>query len=99
MMRTVTTMRNLTKVGNSYAIILDREFIKNILNGQLQANLTVDLVNQEAKIHPTTNITKKVEDTLQTSKSLSARISPELQEWTQQFLDENKDALKELANL
>ena len=96
--------QKIIKVGNSYAVTLDKEFLDQnslhdggILIAQYDASsahvsfTTPDHLAAQ-NIHGRLSHEEK-------KAVLASKITPELEEWTENFLKENKEALEELANL
>jgi len=95
--------QKIIKVGNSYAVTLDREFVDR---SQLQDGS--DLIAKYDE--DTSSVTFATPDTYAASQGrplqlaekkavYSTKLTPELTKWTENFLKENAQSLKELANL
>lgn len=95
--------QKLIKVGNSYAVTIDAEFIKRNslkVGESMVATYRTDTpgvsfvpseqqhaVSQEA-----------LNDTFRKS-ALASSITPEFQKWVKDFYEENEEAMEKLANL
>lgn len=101
---TKTKTQKIIKVGNSYALTLDKKFVdKNRLKigepmvAQYSATssaMSFSRPEDLAKTKPQGKLTKEEKRTV-----LNSQITPELREWTDNFLKENAEAMQELANL
>jgi hypothetical protein len=95
--------QKIIKVGNSYAITIDKTFADRC---RLQEGSELIAKYDE----DTSSVTFATPDKYAASQPkplgvaektavYSSKIDPELRKWTEDFLKENEDALKELANL
>lgn len=99
-MKQFTKRQKLIKVGNSYAVTLDKEFVR-------QANLTelhdVTVVYSPdkgavslAKNH--TELPASLREQHEEKALFYSKISPELQKWTDEFLTTHEEALEKLSH-
>lgn len=108
-MKDFTKTQKVIRVGNSYAVTLDSKFVKE---NNLQAGQQIIgsySASHVAYAAPATKVLKLRGDTdLKYGKKLTtteqravmhSKVTPELKDWTDGFLAENKQALEELANL
>lgn len=103
MSNTKIKYQKIIKVGNSYAVTLDSDFIKrnNLKVGEAMAatyrtdkpGVSFVSSDQEKNFSP-----QEMQETFKKS-TLAAQITPELQDWVEEFYKENKEAMEELANL
>lgn len=99
--------QKLLKVGNSYAISLDSEFVKQTrLDKNAQVTVVYDAEKKQAGIHVSdaSAIQYSVESPKKLTEKqrrnyLSSEITPEFQQWVKRTLEEDKKAMEELANL
>lgn len=89
-MDVITKHQKIIKVGNSYAVTIDKQFVQRYFPHGSEVEVQMNLENGEVFFRPATK---------KNGKTLIQSISPELQEWTQKFLIENGEALKKLAHL
>lgn len=97
-----TKVQKLIKVGNSYALTIDKKFVDSFVKETPPTyQVTYSTEPLAITISPTTPTNSKSNPASidQKSKELASKISPELEQWTKDFLKENKQALTELANL
>lgn len=103
MSNTKTKYQKIIKVGNSYAVTLDSTFVKrhNLRVGEPMA-ATYRTDQPGVSFVPNTQAQpaseQQMSETLKKSR-LAASITPELEQWTKKFLEDNKQAMEELANL
>jgi antitoxin component of MazEF toxin-antitoxin module len=97
--------QKIIKVGNSLAITLDRDFVNKTeikAGDEVAVNYQPDqkVVSYAPVAH---NGAAKVSDApnqkYQAGAKLASTITPELEAWVENFLEENKEAMKKLANL
>lgn len=100
----VSKTKNFIKVGNSFAVIVDRSFVDRYFDGG-KAPITMDLDVEQRKVSfsPAQNATgstqnKKLTKTQKTAV-LESKLSKEFRDWVEKSLDEDEQALKELAHL
>ena len=96
--------QKIIKVGNSYAVTLDKEFVD-----RTQMKDGSDLIAKYDE--DTASVTFATPLSYAASQGgrplmlgertaiYATKVDAELKEWTDQFLEENAEALKELANL
>lgn len=95
--------QKIIKVGNSYAVTLDKEFVD-----RCQMKDGSDLIAKYDE--DTASVTFATPDTYAASQGrplqlaekkavYTTKVNSELEEWTDKFLKENAQALEELANL
>lgn len=90
----ITKTQKLIKVGNSYAVTIDKQFVQQHFSSQPQAEIKIDMDRGEFSVRPAI-----ASGSRNVKHALSEKITPELQQWTQKFLRDNKEALEKLANL
>lgn len=95
--------QKIIKVGNSYAVTLDRTFVDRC---QLKdgSDLIARYDEDQAAVTfatPTTYSATQTQPLNVAEKTAvyATKITPELQEWVKKFLEENEESMKELANL
>lgn len=99
---TKTKTQKIIKVGNSYAVTLDKKFVDKV---GLEVNDTVSMsyhTNPSRVVVSTLNkksasLKDKRLSKAEKEQALASRITPELQEWVKDFIEENQEALDELA--
>lgn len=100
MAQTKVKTQKIIKVGNSYAVTLDKKFMDA---SGLQVN---DSVAVQYSVDPPGNIT--IDPTVPAAfnasdknkkrrEYLASKITPELKEWVDTFIEENQEALDKLA--
>jgi antitoxin component of MazEF toxin-antitoxin module len=99
-----TKQQKVIKVGNSYAVTLDKK-----LADALQIRDGDPLIARYSERSKVISFAKPSPGVKQvTSQQLShdeqstyvlSQVTPELAEWTENFLEENKEAMEKLANL
>ncbi len=96
--------QKIIKVGNSLAVTLDRDFVTQtgVKHGdEVAVNYQADQkVVSYAPVEPSgaMEVAESMEKYNAKAK-VAAVVTPELEEWTENFIEENKQALKKLANL
>ena len=100
-----TTSQKIIKVGNSYAITLNKEFVeKTKLHKQSQVSVRYDqhapqaiciLRDSSEFLYDTSKKLSKEEK----AHYLASEITPEFQTWVQQTLEEDKESMRTLANI
>jgi antitoxin component of MazEF toxin-antitoxin module len=95
--------QKIIKVGNSYAVTLDKEFVDRCQmqdGSELIAKYDEDTASVTFATPATYAASQGRPLQLAEKKAVySTKINPELEAWTKKFLEENAEALKELANL
>lgn len=98
----VKTQKTL-KVGNSVALTIDAEFVRSqhIESGDtFVVRYASDGIVTLIPAKKLGEIARMEGKTIQEqSQAISSKITPELVEWTKNFLAENEEAMRELANL
>jgi len=92
--------QKLIKVGNSYAVTLDKEFVNRADLSQLH-DVTVVYTPDAGTVSLAKNQTDMPEDSRFVSEQkavLYGKISPELQKWTDEFLVTHAEALEKLSH-
>jgi antitoxin component of MazEF toxin-antitoxin module len=90
-----TKKQKLIKVGNSFAVTIDKQMIARHFSATPEVDVRMDLDTGEIVVRPA-----KTDSVIAHKKaSLSSKVTPELQEWTQKFLIENAESLEKLANI
>ncbi len=95
--------QKIIKVGNSFAVTLDRKFLDRCRlqeGSDLIANYDEDTASVTFAT-PTTYAASQGRP-LQVAEQkavYNTKITPELEAWTENFLKENAEAMKALANL
>src|SRR5688572_20171559 len=95
--------QKIIKVGNSYAVTLDKEFIDR--TQQKEGSPLIAKYDED-----TSSVTFSKPATYAASQQrplmvaeqkavYMTKITPDLQKWTEDFIKENAEALEELANL
>lgn len=97
--------QKIIKVGNSLAITLDRDFVvqTGVKHGdQVAVNYQSDQkvvsyapVNSPGAI----GVAEKAVQKYEAKAKLASAVTPELEAWVDNFLEENKEAMEKLANL
>lgn len=103
-MDAVTKNQKLIKVGNSYAVTVDPQFLKE---NKLEAGsvLTLRYASDGSFITLIPGkSTKQIEGSPKLNQAeqaavLESRVSPEFRLWVEKSLEEDAKAMKELANL
>jgi hypothetical protein len=95
--------QKIIKVGNSYAVTLDKKFIDRT---QMQegSDLIAKYDEDTSSVtfaSPGTYAASQARPLLVAEKKAiyTTKVSPELEKWTEEFLKENKEAMEALANL
>lgn len=101
---TQTKTQKIIKVGNSYALTLDKKFVD-----RTHLKIGEPMVAQYSATSSAMSFARpedlaKIKDSGKLSQAdkravLNSKITPELRNWTDNFLKENAQAMKELANL
>ncbi|MDQ3008012.1 MAG: AbrB/MazE/SpoVT family DNA-binding domain-containing protein [bacterium] len=95
--------QKIIKVGNSYAVTLDKEFIDRTqmaAGSQLIAKYDEDTASVQFAAPATYAAAQGKPLQLAEKKAVYAsKVTPELEKWTENFLKENQEALEKLANL
>lgn len=93
--------QKIIKVGNSLAVTLDADFVKQTglkAGDTMAASYKPDhkvLSLAESADH---SFGASLIDT-ESEATLAGKITPELQQWTEEFLADNKEAMDKLKNL
>ncbi len=99
------TSQKIIRVGNSYAITLDKDFIEKT---KLYKQSHVSVRYDENAPQTIAILRDSSEFSYETSKKLSkeekakyliSEITPEFQHWVQQTLEEDKESMQVLANI
>lgn len=93
-----TPTKKIIKIGNSYGVTLERSLLEKS-NMKLGDPLTLRVEQGEIVISPVKKEKAKKQVARERRTTLRSKISPELQQWTEEFLKENAQALEELAHL
>jgi antitoxin component of MazEF toxin-antitoxin module len=97
--------QKIIKVGNSLAMTIDKDFVAQTgikVGDQVAVNYQPDakvvsyapVANSGASV-----LAEKAVSGYEAKSKLASAITPELEAWTKKFLEENKEAMKKLANL
>lgn len=96
-------MQKVIKVGNSLAVTIDKKQAQLM---KIEPGQSMAVVYKPEKDIISMSQTKKGVSALTTTHKaaeneavMAAKITPELKEWTDAFLEENKEALERLADL
>lgn len=92
--------QKLIKVGNSYAVTLDKEFVNQVDLSQVH-DVTVVYTPDAGTVSMAKNHTNMPDSTRVVSEQkavLYGKISPELQKWTDEFLSSHAEALEKLSH-
>ena len=92
-------MQKVIRVGNSLAVTLDKSFVAAT---QLKAgDQMAASYKPEKQVVSLAKSKQSLKGKLNSEADavVSSKITPELQEWTENFISENKEALEELADL
>ena len=101
-MSTYIKRQKLIKVGNSWAVTLDKDFVNQSGIGVVREiaavyNTDKGVVSLAKSGSSKTLDTERVDSEKQAV--MHGKITPELKEWTENFIKENEEALKKLASL
>jgi len=104
MIMTKTKTQKIIKVGNSYALTLDKKFVD-----RAKLKIGEPMVAQYSTTSSAMSFARpedlaKIKTPGKLSKAekravLNSKITPEFQTWVEKTLEEDKQALEELANL
>jgi antitoxin component of MazEF toxin-antitoxin module len=93
--------QKVIKVGNSLAVTLDQVFLQQ--TGIQVGDTLAAAYKPENKLFSMSQakngVLGKVASENETSALISGKITPELEDWTENFLRENNEALKALKDL
>lgn len=95
------TRQKVIKVGNSLAITLDREFV--IKTGIKAGDEMAVVYKPEKGVLSAAQSAEQVTESGMVKEEKTAyvtgKVTPELKEWTERFIQENEEALKKLAEV
>lgn len=96
--------QKIIKVGNSLAVTLDRDFVTQtgVKQGdQVAVNYQADQKVVSYSPVADNGVVKVSEKskTYEAKAKVASAITPELEKWTKNFIQKNKEALTTLANL
>lgn len=100
-----TKTQKLIKVGNSYAVTLDSEFVTHTKlqeKGYVTLQYNFDDETMAISVNEPPTVQYSAEPKLSQSdkrKNLAETLSPEYKKWLDNFMKENKEALNKLAHL
>jgi antitoxin component of MazEF toxin-antitoxin module len=92
-------MQKVIKVGNSLAVTLDRDFVAK--TGIVAGDLMAASYKPEKKVLSMAQSKTALKGKLTTEKEsiVSSKVTPELEEWMDSFLERNKEAMEALKDL
>jgi len=105
MIKSTLKYQKILKVGNSLAITLDRDFVTQTgvaAGDQVAVNYQPDekvVSYAPVKDNGAMRVADKATGKYEAKAKLASAVTPELEEWTKKFLEENKESMKKLANL
>lgn len=98
-MKTYIKRQKIIKVGNSYAVTLDKSFVDQ---NELQVHDVTVAYNVDMGVMSLAKTSAALQGmnskNVTRSASIHGKITPELQHWTDNFLKRNAQALEELSH-
>lgn len=92
--------QKIIKVGNSYAVTLDKQFVESLElrdGDPIVARYHDNMVSYASVANVDAEASKLSRGEQETY--ISTQITPEFQDWVKKTLEEDKEAMEELANL